>query len=73
MVCRAGKVGWLGVLVSALTLGVAELPAQTTKPEQDAPAAHAVVENSFAPRGSPSRTCQPPCATRCVPSWKRPR
>lgn len=49
MGCRAGKIGWLGVLVSALTLGVAEVPAQTTKPAPDAPTPHVAVETSSAP------------------------
>jgi hypothetical protein len=39
MVCRTGKIGWLGVLVSWLAAGVGELPAQVMKaePESRAP------------------------------------
>src|SRR6516164_5615380 len=33
MVCRAGKIGWLGVLVGWLAAGAGGAPAQTQKPE----------------------------------------
>jgi hypothetical protein len=49
MECRAGKIGWLGVLVSWLAAGVSELPAQTMKPDMAPSAITAPAENSFAP------------------------